>query len=80
MTGFGLGPLSGMELMSFVAVKTEENCWFQMFAMDSLSEYVRSSVSLSDAIPNVSHLSLFKKLQNRFWLFVIWASYNLFFR
>lgn len=66
MTGFGLGPLSGMELMSFVAVKTEENCWFQMFDMDLLSEYVRSSVSL-----NVSHLSLFKKLQNRFWLFVI---------
>lgn len=42
-----------------------------MFAMDSLSEYVRSSVSLSDTIPNVLHLSLFKKLQNRFWLFVI---------
>lgn len=61
----GCGPfvsLSRMVLTSSSLLKTEENCWFKIFALDSLSEYVRSSVFLSDAIPVVSQLLLFMKL------------------
>lgn len=41
-----------------------ENYWFKIFALDSLSEYVKPSVSLTDTTPVVLHLLLFMKLQN----------------
>lgn len=63
MTGCGLGPLSGMVLTSSSLLK--------MFALDSPSEYVMPSVSLSGATPVVSHRYLFMQPRNLFELFVI---------
>lgn len=39
MAGCGLGPLSGIVLTSSSLLKTE-NCWFKMFTLDLLSDYV----------------------------------------
>lgn len=59
-----------MVLTSSSLRKLRSTIGFKIIALDSLSEYVRPSVSLSDAIPDVSHLLLFMKLHNRFCLFV----------
>lgn len=40
MAGCRLGPLSGIVLTSSSLLKTEENCWFKMFTLDLLSDYV----------------------------------------
>jgi hypothetical protein len=41
IVGCGLGPLSGIVLLSSLVLKTDENCLFKIFAFVSLSESFR---------------------------------------